>query len=108
MVFYYNMLNISPGGNPYRHEVVRIPSDSQKKAVHWPGQHTYFQGCSSYGQRAKCPSFFFIFFILFYFFVIKLLCISFMGGISTPRDPVLFQTLAGYELGIIHTKSEKL
>uniref|UniRef100_A0A8B9MMT5 Uncharacterized protein n=1 Tax=Accipiter nisus TaxID=211598 RepID=A0A8B9MMT5_9AVES len=32
-------------GNPYRYEVVRIPSDSQKKAVHWPGQHTYFQGC---------------------------------------------------------------
>ncbi|XP_074007000.1 sperm-associated microtubule inner protein 4 [Numenius arquata] len=30
-------------GNPYRHEVVSIPSDSQKKAVHWPGQHTYFQ-----------------------------------------------------------------
>uniref|UniRef100_A0A663EK02 Sperm microtubule inner protein 4 n=1 Tax=Aquila chrysaetos chrysaetos TaxID=223781 RepID=A0A663EK02_AQUCH len=38
-------------GNPYRHEVVRIPSDSQKKAVHWPGQHTYFQGRSSYGKR---------------------------------------------------------
>ncbi|KAM6412903.1 sperm-associated microtubule inner protein 4 [Pluvialis apricaria] len=30
-------------GNPYRHEVVSIPSDSQKRAVHWPGQHTYFQ-----------------------------------------------------------------
>ncbi|KAM6374904.1 sperm-associated microtubule inner protein 4 [Alca torda] len=30
-------------GNPYRREVVSIPSDSQKKAVHWPGQHTYFQ-----------------------------------------------------------------
>ncbi|PKU31470.1 protein hypothetical protein [Limosa lapponica baueri] len=29
--------------NPYRYEVVSIPSDSQKKAVHWPGQHTYFQ-----------------------------------------------------------------
>ncbi|XP_054049265.1 uncharacterized protein C7orf31 homolog [Rissa tridactyla] len=30
-------------GNPYRREVVSIPSDSQKKAVHWPGQRTYFQ-----------------------------------------------------------------
>ncbi|KAM6142344.1 sperm-associated microtubule inner protein 4 [Phoenicopterus ruber ruber] len=30
-------------GNPYRHEVVSIPSDSQKKAEHWPGQHTHFQ-----------------------------------------------------------------
>nr|XP_009674733.1 PREDICTED: uncharacterized protein C7orf31 homolog [Struthio camelus australis] len=29
-------------GNPYRHEVVSIPSDSQKEAVRWPGQHTYF------------------------------------------------------------------
>ncbi|XP_065483980.1 sperm-associated microtubule inner protein 4 [Caloenas nicobarica] len=31
------------GGNPYRHEVVSILSDSQKKAVRWPGQHGYFQ-----------------------------------------------------------------
>ncbi|XP_009877873.1 PREDICTED: uncharacterized protein C7orf31 homolog, partial [Charadrius vociferus] len=30
-------------GNPYRHEVVSIPSDSQKAAVHWPGQDIYFQ-----------------------------------------------------------------
>nr|XP_021136537.1 uncharacterized protein C7orf31 homolog isoform X3 [Columba livia] len=30
-------------GNAYRHEVVSIPSDSQKKAVCWPGQHGYFQ-----------------------------------------------------------------
>uniref|UniRef100_A0A8C3T6M6 Chromosome 7 open reading frame 31 n=1 Tax=Chelydra serpentina TaxID=8475 RepID=A0A8C3T6M6_CHESE len=29
-------------GNPYRHEVINIPSDSQKEALHWPGQHTYF------------------------------------------------------------------
>ncbi|KAM8810888.1 sperm-associated microtubule inner protein 4 [Eudromia elegans] len=29
-------------GNPYRHEVVSIPSDSKKEAVHWPGQHTFF------------------------------------------------------------------
>ncbi|XP_062425222.1 sperm-associated microtubule inner protein 4 [Rhea pennata] len=29
-------------GNPYRHEVVKILSDSQKEAVHWPGQHAYF------------------------------------------------------------------
>ncbi|KFV82106.1 Uncharacterized protein C7orf31, partial [Struthio camelus australis] len=32
-------------GNPYRHEVVSIPSDSQKEAVRWPGQHTYFHVC---------------------------------------------------------------
>uniref|UniRef100_A0A8B9VJ44 Uncharacterized protein n=1 Tax=Anas zonorhyncha TaxID=75864 RepID=A0A8B9VJ44_9AVES len=37
------MLNISPSGNPYRHEVVSIPPDSLKKALHWPGQYTYFQ-----------------------------------------------------------------
>ncbi|KFQ69275.1 Uncharacterized protein C7orf31, partial [Phaethon lepturus] len=30
-------------GNPYRHEAVSIPSASQKAALHWPGQHTYFQ-----------------------------------------------------------------
>nr|XP_027306764.2 uncharacterized protein C7orf31 homolog [Anas platyrhynchos] len=30
-------------GNPYRHEVVSIPPDSLKKALHWPGQYTYFQ-----------------------------------------------------------------
>ncbi|XP_025959509.2 sperm-associated microtubule inner protein 4 [Dromaius novaehollandiae] len=29
-------------GNPYRHEVVSIPSDFRKEAVHWLGQHTYF------------------------------------------------------------------
>uniref|UniRef100_A0A8B9PS64 Chromosome 7 open reading frame 31 n=1 Tax=Apteryx owenii TaxID=8824 RepID=A0A8B9PS64_APTOW len=29
-------------GNLYRHKVVSIPSDSQKEAVHWLGQHTYF------------------------------------------------------------------
>ncbi|XP_053876425.1 uncharacterized protein C7orf31 homolog [Malaclemys terrapin pileata] len=29
-------------GNPYRHEVINIPSDSQKEALHWPGQHAYF------------------------------------------------------------------
>ncbi|XP_025034894.1 sperm-associated microtubule inner protein 4 [Pelodiscus sinensis] len=29
-------------GNPYRHEVINIPYDSQKEALHWPGQHTYF------------------------------------------------------------------
>lgn len=40
-------------------------------------------------------------------FFIKL-CISFMGDIFTQRAPVLSQTLAGHELGIMHTKSEKL
>ncbi|XP_078520504.1 sperm-associated microtubule inner protein 4 [Lissotriton helveticus] len=29
-------------GNPYRHEVIKIPSDSQRKSVHWPGQEGYF------------------------------------------------------------------
>uniref|UniRef100_A0A8C8S9F0 Chromosome 7 open reading frame 31 n=1 Tax=Pelusios castaneus TaxID=367368 RepID=A0A8C8S9F0_9SAUR len=29
-------------GNPYRHEVINIPYDSQKEALHWPGQHAYF------------------------------------------------------------------
>uniref|UniRef100_A0A8D0HEE2 Sperm microtubule inner protein 4 n=1 Tax=Sphenodon punctatus TaxID=8508 RepID=A0A8D0HEE2_SPHPU len=29
-------------GNPYRHEVVCIPYDSQKEALRWPGQHGYF------------------------------------------------------------------
>ncbi|EMP24601.1 Putative protein C7orf31, partial [Chelonia mydas] len=28
--------------NPYRHEVINISSDSQKEALHWPGQHAYF------------------------------------------------------------------
>ncbi|XP_019364152.1 PREDICTED: uncharacterized protein C7orf31 homolog isoform X2 [Gavialis gangeticus] len=28
-------------GNPYRHEIIRIPYDSQKEALQWPGQHTY-------------------------------------------------------------------
>lgn len=41
-------------------------------------------------------------------FFIKLLCISFMGDIFTQRGPVLSQTLAGHELSIMHTKSEKL
>ncbi|XP_074842265.1 sperm-associated microtubule inner protein 4 [Carettochelys insculpta] len=29
-------------GNPYRHELINIPYDSQKEALHWPGQHGYF------------------------------------------------------------------
>ncbi|XP_038596798.1 uncharacterized protein C7orf31 homolog [Tachyglossus aculeatus] len=29
-------------GNPYRHEVIDFPSDSQKKPLWWPGQHMYF------------------------------------------------------------------
>lgn len=93
------MLNISPIGNPYRHEVVSIPSDSQKKAVHWPGQDMYFQVCSSYRKEKKALSF---------FFLIKLLCFSLMGVIFTQRAPVLFQTQVGHELGIMHTNSEKL
>ncbi|KAM6087606.1 LOW QUALITY PROTEIN: sperm-associated microtubule inner protein 4 [Chlamydotis macqueenii] len=43
------------GGNPYRHEVVNIPSDSQKPAVQWLGQH-YFdikKYVSLHRERAK-------------------------------------------------------
>ncbi|XP_072269556.1 sperm-associated microtubule inner protein 4 [Pyxicephalus adspersus] len=29
-------------GNPYRHEVITIPSDSQKVALTWPGQQGYY------------------------------------------------------------------
>ncbi|XP_028925904.1 uncharacterized protein C7orf31 homolog isoform X2 [Ornithorhynchus anatinus] len=29
-------------GNPYRHEVIDFPTDSQKKPLQWPGQRTYF------------------------------------------------------------------
>ncbi|XP_036614643.1 uncharacterized protein C7orf31 homolog [Trichosurus vulpecula] len=29
-------------GNPYRHEILDFPSDSRKKALHWPGQHMYY------------------------------------------------------------------
>ncbi|XP_072507062.1 sperm-associated microtubule inner protein 4 [Notamacropus eugenii] len=29
-------------GNPYRHESLVFPSDSQKKALHWPGQSVYY------------------------------------------------------------------
>ncbi|XP_020848860.1 sperm-associated microtubule inner protein 4 [Phascolarctos cinereus] len=29
-------------GNPYRHENLDFPSDSRKKALHWPGQHVYY------------------------------------------------------------------
>ncbi|KAJ1100363.1 hypothetical protein NDU88_005449 [Pleurodeles waltl] len=29
-------------GNPCRHEVIKIPFDSLRKSLHWPGQHGYF------------------------------------------------------------------
>ncbi|KGL81249.1 Uncharacterized protein C7orf31, partial [Tinamus guttatus] len=61
-------------GNPYRHEVVSIPSDSQKEAVHWPGQHTYFHVCSLYGRANATP---------FVVILIKPDCISFTGGSFT-------------------------
>ncbi|XP_075442923.1 sperm-associated microtubule inner protein 4 [Ascaphus truei] len=40
-------------GNPYRHEVISIPSDSQKEALIWPGQHGYFHFPKCYQENGQ-------------------------------------------------------
>ncbi|XP_075414389.1 sperm-associated microtubule inner protein 4 [Tenrec ecaudatus] len=39
---YDSLVAAKTKGNPYRHELIEVPSDSKKKALTWPGQNVYY------------------------------------------------------------------